>query len=57
MAPYSVIGLEIVDLFLEHNGPEIFAEELYNVKIVREAWAVSRKTVGQLSVSCYQTIE
>lgn len=49
-----MIGLEIIDLFLEDNGPEIFAEELYDVKIVGEAWAVSREAMGHLSVHCCQ---
>lgn len=43
MAPYSVIRLEIIDLFLEHDGPEIFAKEFYHVEMIGESRSVSRK--------------
>jgi hypothetical protein len=32
-----VVCLEVVDLFLEYEDPEIFADELYNVECVCEA--------------------
>jgi hypothetical protein len=44
IAPYSVIRLEIIDLFLEDDGPEIFAKEFYYVKVVGKSRSVSRKT-------------
>lgn len=42
--PYSVIRLEVIDLFLEDDGPEIFAEEFYYVKVIGKSRSVSRKT-------------
>jgi hypothetical protein len=42
-ASYSVIRLEIIDLFLEDDGPEIFAEEFDHVQIVGKSRSVSRK--------------
>jgi hypothetical protein len=38
-----VICLEVIYLFLENDGPKIFAEELDYVQAVSEAWPVSRK--------------
>jgi hypothetical protein len=43
VASYSVICLEIIDLFFEDDGPEIFAEEFYHVQIVGKSRSVSRK--------------
>jgi hypothetical protein len=40
---YSVIRLEIIDLLLENNRPEIFAKEFDNVEIVGKARSVSRE--------------
>lgn len=38
-----MIRLEIVNLLLEDNGPEIFAEEFYDVQIIGKARSVSRE--------------
>ena len=43
VASHPVICPEIVDLFLEDDGPEIFAEEFYHVQIVGKSRSVSRK--------------
>lgn len=36
----AVVGLEVVDLFPEDEGPEVLADELYGVEGVVEARAV-----------------
>jgi hypothetical protein len=48
IAPYSMICLEIIDLFLENNGPEIFAEEFYDVEIVCKARSVSGEAIKSM---------
>lgn len=47
----AVVGLEIVDLLLENEGPEVFAEELDDVESVVEARAVAGEAVGEQRVS------
>lgn len=44
-APYSMIRLEIIDLFLEDDGPEIFTKEFYHVEMIGESRSVSRKAI------------
>jgi hypothetical protein len=55
-APYSMIRLEIIDLFLEDNGPEVLADELNNVEIVGKARPVSGEAtismVNQVLLKC-----
>ena len=41
VTPYSMICLEIIYLFLETDGPKIFAEKFDDVEIVYKAWSVS----------------
>lgn len=48
-ATYPMICLEVIDLLLEEDGPQIFAEEFDHVQIVKEARAVARES-GQKSV-------
>jgi hypothetical protein len=43
-----VVCLEVIDLFLENDGPKIFAEELDYVQIVGEAWPISREAKGAI---------
>lgn len=38
---YAVVCLEVVYVFAEDEGPEVFAEELYDVEGVVEAGAVA----------------
>lgn len=38
---YPVVSLEVVDLFPEHDRPDVFAEELDGVEGIDEAWAVA----------------
>lgn len=53
----SVVGLEVVDLLLEHQGPEILAQELDHIEGIVEAWPVSREATGShTQVSCQQTV-
>ena len=47
---YSVIRLEIIDLLLENNSPQVFTDKLYDVEIVVKAWPVSREAT-KFSVS------
>jgi hypothetical protein len=42
-----MICLEVVDLFLEHERPEIFAEELDHVEGVVEAGPVAREPASE----------
>src|SRR3954465_14164669 len=37
---YPMIRLQVIDLFSEHQHPKIFAEELYYVEGICEAWAI-----------------
>lgn len=38
---YPVIGLEVVNLLLEEDGPQVFAEELDHVEVIDEAGTVA----------------
>jgi hypothetical protein len=40
-----MIRLEIIDLFLENNRPEIFAKEFYDVEIIRKTRSVSGEAI------------
>jgi hypothetical protein len=48
-----VICLEVIDLFLENDGPKIFAEELDYVEIVGEAWPISREAKELSLEKCF----
>lgn len=46
-----MVCLEIVNLFSEDNGPDVFADEFDRVEIVDETRTVSGKTAWQKKVS------
>lgn len=52
----AVVGLEVVDLLLEDEGPEVLAEELDDVERVVEARPVAREAAsrGESRVSAHQ---
>ena len=41
----AVVGLEVVDLLLEDEHPEVLAHEFDSVERVVEAWAVAREAM------------
>jgi hypothetical protein len=41
MSTHPVVRLEIVNLLLEHDGPQVLAQELDHVEVVREARPVA----------------
>ena len=53
---YAMIRLEIVNLLLEEDGPEVFAQEFDDVEAVDEAGAVAGESGGRVvssaSVDC-----
>lgn len=38
---YAVVGLQIINLFLEHHHPYVLAKKLYHIQMVCESWSVS----------------
>lgn len=42
-----MIRLEIVNLFLEHHGPQILAQKLDHIQLIREPGPVSREPLRQ----------
>lgn len=42
-----MVRLQIVNLFFEHHGPQILAQELDHVQVVGEARAVSREPLAE----------
>jgi hypothetical protein len=46
---YPMVGFEIVNLLLEEDGPEVFAEEFDDVQVVEEAGTVARESGGVVS--------
>ena len=51
----AVIGLEVVDLLLEDERPEILADKFYRVKGVVEARAVAGESVCRRAGTCQST--
>lgn len=41
-----MVRLEVINLFPKQDRPKVLANELYNVKIVREARAVARESAA-----------
>lgn len=60
---YLVIGSKIVNLLLEHRGPEVFTDELHDVQLIFESCCIfgqsgeskSCSNEGQKLVTCWMT--
>jgi hypothetical protein len=46
----TVVGFEVIDLFAEEEGPEVFAEELYYVEGGRWAGCVAGESIPDVSM-------
>lgn len=44
---YSVICLQVINLLLKHDGPEVLTDELDHVELIREARPVTREPLTQ----------
>lgn len=42
-----MIGLQIVDLLVEQDGPEVLAQEFNHVQVIDEAWTVTGESVSR----------
>jgi hypothetical protein len=46
---HAMVGLEVVDLLLEHHDPNVLADELHHVQRVRESRLVAREPGPSIS--------
>ena len=51
MAPYSVVCLQVVHLLLERFCPEVLADELDHIQVVRKTNAISREPAYRMHIS------